>query len=66
MTVLKDYVLLAVALKNAYGAPIGNELSDADYELGWKAAVAALSNALAQDNPRFDRERFLKACGVLS
>jgi len=24
----------------------------------------AIANSLAQDNPRFDRERFLKACGV--
>jgi len=24
----------------------------------------ALANSLARDNPRFDRERFLKACGV--
>jgi hypothetical protein len=23
-----------------------------------------IANALANDNPRFDRERFLKACGV--
>ena len=26
--------------------------------------VRAFANALASDNPRFDRDRFLKACGV--
>lgn len=26
--------------------------------------VRAFANTLAKDNPRFDRERFLKACGV--
>jgi hypothetical protein len=28
--------------------------------------VGAIADALARDNPRFDRERFLKAAGVQS
>lgn len=50
----KDYILIAAALAR---------LADsAD-----KASCAqALTYALANDNPRFDRERFLKACGVQS
>lgn len=28
--------------------------------------AASLATVMAQDNPRFDRERFLKACGVTS
>lgn len=30
----------------------------------WKNDVTILARALATTNPRFDRERFLKACGI--
>ena len=31
---------------------------------GWEDACKGLAHLLAQDNPRFDRARFLKACGL--
>ena len=34
--------------------------------LQWKADVCAIADMLATTNPRFDRERFLKACGYES
>jgi len=54
----KDYILIAAALKAAY---------DETYHTvhaGIDAAAVALADALGRDNPRFDRERFLKAAGV--
>ena len=61
----KDYVLIAAALKRAREYGIDHERSTAPDET-LDAACFALEHALAQDNPRFDRARFLKACGVQS
>ena len=33
-------------------------------ETQWKADVYSLASVCARFNPRFDRTRFLKACGV--
>ena len=58
----KDYVLIAAALAKAKparwhdGAQTAQHCADCTY----------IADALAQDNPRFDRERFLKAAGVQS
>ena len=71
----KDYVLIAAALRGdaAHLAP------DAVYKSyvtmpawnkgaydQWHTTVLAIAAALASDNPRFDRARFLQACGVQS
>jgi hypothetical protein len=62
----KDYVLIAVALRDTL-------LIDCPTEEFLNGAIAArdsavlrVADALGRDNPRFDRERFLKACGVQS
>lgn len=59
----KDYVLIAAALKATYRP----QLVD-DHTRGINDGVAAAAESLAielkRDNPRFDRERFLKAAGV--
>lgn len=66
----KDYVLLAAALKGAYGEASSPHPHAAHDALGRHAgvtiAVVRLADALGRDNPRFDRERFLKAAGVQS
>lgn len=51
----KDYVILADVIKNL------DEVIDS-YAL--EALAENMSDALAKDNPRFDRARFLVACGV--
>lgn len=62
----KDYVLIAEALKHARdqipatGEHVAHEL------LGNSSSARSIANALADDNPRFDRARFLQACGVAS
>ena len=60
----KDYELIAKAIKAAKPS----DSTMADYaemtrKLGWRNTVHSVAEALAGDNPRFDRERFLKACG---
>ncbi len=52
----KDYVLIAEALRESRPQMGGIE--------GWNCAAIGVADALARDNPRFDRERFLKAAGV--
>jgi hypothetical protein len=48
----KDYVLIAENIK-AYVS-----------ELDRRALANAMAIRLAEDNPRFDRDRFLEACGT--
>jgi hypothetical protein len=57
----KDYVLLAEALNAAFSRSTADKADKAD---GIARAAIELADALAADNPRFDRERFLKAAGV--
>lgn len=54
----KDYVLIAEALKEARRV--------SQYPDGISTAARCIAGALAAANPRFDRARFLRACGVLS
>lgn len=61
----KDYVLIAAALQRAQAASHYRETQEAMLEMH-AACVHGVADALALDNPRFDTERFLKACGVAS
>jgi hypothetical protein len=51
----KDYILIAQTIKG---------LDECLDEMSLEATASALAGALAGDNPNFDRERFLTACGV--
>jgi hypothetical protein len=53
----KDYVLLAGAL--AEGKP--DTFAPGAFVNGYATAVLQVARALARDNPRFDRERFMAA-----
>ena len=55
----KDYVLIARAVNDARNAS-ERELAERD---GIDAAVEYIADALATDNPRFDRTMFMLACG---
>lgn len=60
----KDYVAIAAAIhRTGMAVNIGQKKS-AEYAL--KLAATDIAATMANDNPRFDRERFLKACGVQS
>jgi len=54
----KDYVRIAAALN--YSKPPSNE---AVLVAWWVRSVHALADVLQADNPRFNRHRFLVACG---
>ena len=62
----KDYVLIAEALKDS--KPTTWDGSTEQFDNGaytaWLSSVRMLCYRLSQNNPRFDRERFLAACGV--
>lgn len=49
----QNYELIATTIKKMYSLG-DNQMYVADM----------IAVALAQDNPKFDREKFLKACGV--
>lgn len=57
----KDYVLLADALRRGTANKSTGVLS---YRDGVEDAALSIADALARDNPRFDRERFLRDAGV--
>jgi hypothetical protein len=55
----KDYVKIAAAIKDGTwidgaGAPI----------IRARSFIRSLMGIMAEDNPRFDRARFWKACGM--
>ncbi len=56
----KDYQLIA----NTFAKFA--KIQDLDQSINWTGADLArnLADALQADNPRFDRARFLEACGV--
>lgn len=67
----KDYEKIAKVIvynRNQMGLPDRNEsATDSAIRTGYTVALNdvtyMLCDMLAQDNPRFDRARFLKACG---
>jgi hypothetical protein len=58
----KDYVALAQAINTS----TRHQPTDGAFAEGWHAGVVAvrenIADALAADNARFDRSRFLAAC----
>ena len=58
----KDYVAIAAALhRTGMASRIGKGMNG---EQALRLAAADIAATMAADNPRFDRERFLKACGM--
>lgn len=61
----KDYEKFAAMMRTHICVNV--EPAD-QWEAGYDSAMREVANSLAsvfqRDNPRFDRERFLKACGI--
>jgi len=57
----KDFVLLAATLRTTRSA-----VESPDYKAACELTARNMAHVLANDNPRFDRARFLGACGVQS
>ncbi|MCE5292966.1 MAG: hypothetical protein LLG14_27535 [Nocardiaceae bacterium] len=66
----KDFELIAAVFANLLREPIHPDCDDPEAEQGAidgiRTAAVNLADALATTNPRFDRARFLQACGVAS
>lgn len=64
----KDFELIAAALRASRPIPKHEPYALDHYELiardTYSNAANALADALRSTNPRFDRARFLSACGV--
>lgn len=62
----KDFELIADALLRSRPIPISDIRADAMRRNVFRMAVDNVADALATTNPKFDRARFLAACGVAS
>lgn len=62
----QDFVAIANAIKAAQADVIGKEPKKAHADMldGISLAAEHIADELASDNSRFDRGRFLAACGV--
>lgn len=62
----KDYVAIAAAIKAARADVTNKEPLWAQRDMldGVSLAAEHVATMCARDNPRFDRARFLNACGV--
>lgn len=58
----KDYVLIAEVIKTQIEMSI--KFEEEESLAGAKNIAYDLALRLSNDNPRFDRDRFLVACGV--
>lgn len=58
----KDYVAIAASIHRTGMAVNIGKRKTAEYALNLVAIDVAAQ--MAHDNPRFDRARFLKACGI--
>lgn len=56
----KDYVALAAAIAGEFPVDTGDNLRLRVTD--WQGMVRAIANVCAAGNPRFDRERFERAC----
>jgi hypothetical protein len=60
----KSFEALARSLGEAYQRLEGYGSRTLDMRNGWYAAVSAVADTCQADNPRFQRDRFLKDCGI--
>jgi hypothetical protein len=65
----KDYVAIAAVFQrrmNAWAPHQYETIAGPCVRIELEEVAATIADLLAADNPRFDRARFLKACGVQS
>lgn len=65
----KDYLLIAGAFKDAEPKNDSKYISDASIQAEavhnqWVDNCNTMAIYLEEENPKFNRERFLKACGI--
>jgi hypothetical protein len=60
----KDYIAFAKEMKAMHDHYSNQEMNNTEFYDFHNEYCDAIANVLAADNPRFNREKFLKACGV--
>ena len=60
----KDYILIADVIRTVYEAE-HNMLLNHDTSKAIRVLAKMLTEGLARENTRFDKEKFLKACGII-
>ena len=61
----KDYEAIAREVKDALAQwPDGTSVLDVGARVATRTLTYRLCDVFAADNPRFDRARFLRACGI--
>ena len=62
----KDFQLIADVVRNlrTFEARDAEMSEDVAHAVRWTTVADKLASALATTNPRFDRERFIEACGI--
>jgi hypothetical protein len=58
----KNYIAFAKALYDVKPHSAENDRCNMHILDQWQATVSAIADVFKADNPRFDRERFLRAC----
>lgn len=63
----KDYELIAKALRSGFMTqPPSPMSSEVDIYDNYRIIVDHMTKALERTNPRFNRDKFMDACGVLT
>jgi len=62
----KDYVLIAGAIRGSRESLSYAPVNKGERDIAVDTVQATIGLALQRDNPRFNYERFLQACGVES
>lgn len=60
----KDYELIAGTFRSFYSSKAYGGDIEVGARLGVQDLAEGLAYDLARDNPKFDRQKFLKACGI--
>jgi len=62
----QNYVAIADAIRAEYqpDLPSSEDLWEAGFDAACRAIAQRIAVVMADDNPRFDRGRFLCACGM--
>ena len=63
----KDYIVIATAINNEIGLINyygGSKETEKIVRIKCELLVISIANTLQKDNNKFNRDRFLKACGI--